>query len=72
VIQLALDRDHVRTGEFVTGSVTWNADDARRAHRITVRAEWETRGHGNDVYCAVRELEWSLTPRDVEKATWKL
>lgn len=31
MIQLALDRDHVRTGEFVTGSVTWNADDARRA-----------------------------------------
>lgn len=68
MITLAIDRDHVSTGEFLTGSVHWSAAATERLRRVTVRIEWETRGHGNDVYCAAREVRWECEERDVEKS----
>jgi hypothetical protein len=44
MIGIALDRDRVEPGDFLTGSVRWS-DEAIR--RVIVVAEWQTDGKGN-------------------------
>jgi hypothetical protein len=47
VIGIALDRQTVEAGEFLTGAIQWAVDGERSIRQVIVIAEWKTAGEGN-------------------------
>jgi hypothetical protein len=62
VIGIALDKDVVEAGEFLTGTVHWLADGDRLARQLIVAAEWRTDGQGNRAYGIGRAAVFPLPP----------
>lgn len=47
MIGIALDRDVVGAGEFLTGTAQWSAEGDRVARQLIIAIEWCTDGAGN-------------------------
>lgn len=71
MIGIALDREVVEAGEFLTGTVHWVADGDRVPRQLIAVAEWCTDGQGNRAHGIGRFAIFPLQ-RGVKEASFPL